>query len=869
MNSFELRKAYLSYFENNGHTVVPSSSLIPAEDPTLLFTNAGMNQFKDCFLGTEKRSYTRAASTQKCVRAGGKHNDLDEVGFSERHLTFFEMLGNFSFGDYFKEEAMRYAWDFLTKTLGMDADKLYVTVFETDDESFNIWNKTIGIPTDRIFRLGEKDNFWAMGDTGPCGPCTEIYYDRGPEKQGNFATASPGSASPRYIEIWNNVFMQFNRSADGSMIPLTQKGVDTGMGLERLTMVMQGKDSVYETDIFMNLIEKIGTLSGISYLQSDKALKSAFHVMADHVRSTSLLIADGCSPSNEGRGYVLRKIIRRAALFTQKLSPDLSIFKQLADHYIELMAPIFPELAINRSLILAVLTAEIERFANNLVQGQNMVKTAMDNALTSGSAIISGQQAFKLYDTYGFPLELTHIIAKENNFSVDIEGFEKAMKEQQEQSGKKQQTDTGELVVDGNLSTTFVGYETFESMSPILFANVQNDHAWIITETSPFYVESGGQVNDNGWVTINQTTYPVVDLKKTGNHVKPAIAVKIAINAPELATAIKLGDQAHCVVDQEKRMNTVRNHTATHMLQAALIQVLGKQVKQAGSLVCSDYLRFDFTHHEALSKDTIKMIETIINDKVQDCIATNIAQSTLQASKEAGVISFFGEKYNPENVRVVTIPGFSSELCGGTHAHNTGIIGAFKIISETALATGTRRIVAVTGPAALELFQQSHDLSKQLCEHFKVKAHDVLGAVEKQQELMSQAQSAIRQLKKQLLAYQAPTHAQKISIINRVPFLYAELDEAGIDEMRLLSQELTRYTPGLYFLVSRQEDGKIAFLCSQSDTTPHAVDLKSLANWLKVTYQVKGGGNDKAIQGGIPTLPQNFDTALRTWLNQQ
>ncbi len=856
MNSFDIRTTFLKYFKQNGHTVVGSSPLIPAEDPTLLFTNAGMNQFKDLFLGNEQRSYKRAATSQKCVRAGGKHNDLDEVGFTARHLTFFEMLGNFSFGDYFKQEAIHFAWELLTKGYNLPAEKLYITVFETDDESYNIWHKKIGVPKEHIYRLGESDNFWAMGETGPCGPCTEIYYDLGPEEQGDYSHASPGSESPRYVEIWNLVFMQYNRASDGTMEPLKQTGVDTGMGLERLSMVMQGKKNVYQTDLFTSLIHHIEKLSATSYAAADNQLKAAFHVLSDHVRSTTLLIADGGAPSNEGRGYVLRKIIRRAALFMQKITNDLTIFKNLALYYIELMSPIFPELATNKSLILAVLESEIERFGSNLIQGQNILGRYIDDLKTQKHTIVDGDQVFKLYDTYGFPVELTRIIAQEKGFDVDLAGFENAMKHQQQQSGKKKREDSDNLIVSGEISTTFVGYEKLESTSSILFVSMEKDHAWIITEESPFYVECGGQVNDDGWVTINQQTFSVIDLKKTGDVHHPAIAVKISLKG-KTNPSIAIGDKAHSVVNDKQRINTVRNHTATHMLQAALIETLGKQVKQAGSLVCSDYLRFDFSHHEALSNEQIQQIESIVNEKVYACIETKVTYSSLQESKDAGVISFFGEKYNPEKVRIVTIPGFSSELCGGTHAHNTGIIGAFKIISETSLATGTRRIFAVTGPEAIKLFQQTHDISKRLSERFKVKIDGILDAVDRQQDQMQITQTAIRHLKKQVALSRIPELIDQIEDVHNIPFLFAQLDGLGVEDLRPLCQELEKHKPGLYWLSVPKEKG-VGFLCYQSDSNEKKIDLKQLASWLKEKHELRGGGNSKSIQGSGSKTPSSL-----------
>lgn len=862
MNSSEIRQKFLAFFNRHGHTIVQSSSLIPAEDPTLLFTNAGMNQFKDAFLGKEKRSYTRATSAQKCVRAGGKHNDLDAVGFTERHLTFFEMLGNFSFGDYFKKEAITYAWEFLTKDMHLPADKLHASVYKNDDEAYDLWHKLIGLPTDRIVRLGEKDNFWQMGDTGPCGPCSEIYLDRGSNRGCQQPTCTPGCDCSRFIEIWNLVFMQFDRQPNGELKPLAAKGVDTGMGLERLCMVVQAKETVYDTDLFATIINSIQQLTGKQYATADNNTKAAFRVLSDHIRSSSLLIADGCTPSNEGRGYVLRKIIRRAALFAQKLSSDNTLFAQLAETLIAQLGPIYPELITSKPLIINLLTSEIERFATNLSQGQHILDTYLKHNKKEGIATLSGEQIFKLYDTYGFPPELTRVIAQEQAMSLDMDGFEHEMKKQQEQSGKKIKTTDQELIIAQNLSTKFVGYQTTSNTSTVSFVNYINDHVWIITAESPFYVESGGQVNDTGSVIINNVTYPVIDLKKVGDTFAPAIAVKLACPAPAPTEKIKIGDSAHSIVDANIRANTVKNHTATHMLQAALLQVLGAQIKQAGSLVCDSYLRFDYNHHEALSKEQIESIENIINQKIMENIPTNIFTTTLENAKGKGVISFFGEKYNPENVRVVQIPGFSAELCGGTHAPATGIIGAFKIISDTSLSSGTRRIFAITGPEALRVFQQSFNIVKKLGEEFKVKSEEVVEAIEKLQQQYQAAQTTIKHLKKQLLKTHLPAWQQQMQLVNNMPFLFLELEDTSTDEFKQIAQELEKTNPGFYFMMSN--DGqRYSFMGYLAKDFTSKVNLKKVAQLLQDSYNWRGGGSTNIIQGSGNNKPEALDQKLR------
>jgi len=880
MNSFEIRQKFLDYFARNGHTVVASSSLIPAQDPTILFTNAGMNQFKDIFLGKEKRSYVRATSSQKCVRAGGKHNDLDQVGFTERHLTFFEMLGNFSFGDYFKKEAISYAWEFLTKDMGLDATTLYISVYKDDNEAYDLWHKVIGIPENRMVRLGEKDNFWQMGDTGPCGPCSEIYVDRGIDRGCKQPGCAPGCDCSRFTEIWNLVFMQYDRQSDGELVPLKSPGVDTGMGLERLCMIVQGKDLIFNADMFDVLIKKTEELTGVSYQQvsqeSTGDRKAAFHVLADHVRSTSLLIADGCSPSNEGRGYVLRKIIRRAALFTQKLSSDPKTFVKLAETFITSMSPVFPELTVNKTLILNLLESEVDRFSHNLIQGQHILDKYIEENKKAGITKLSGEQVFKLYDTYGFPPELTHLIAREKGFDTDPTGFEEAMQKQQEQSGKKTSDKTEQLLVAENIATKFVGYETLEATSKIIFAkseDPENIENWIITEESPFYVECGGQVNDQGTVTINNNVYTVVDLQKVGDMYNPAIAVKIK-HAPENSTRapeIKIGDSAHCVVNAQARANTVKNHTATHLLQAALITILGPQVKQAGSLVNEKYLRFDFSHHEALTPEQIVAVEDLVNQKILENIQTKIFNTSLDDAKTKGVIAFFGEKYNPENVRVVQVPGFSAELCGGTHASSTGIIGCFKITSDIALAAGTRRLVAITGPEALKLFQQTFSTVKKLSEEFKAKQEEVLGAVYKLHQNFLEANSQIKQLKKQLCKSQIPSWAKDIKPVGATPFLYLETEDLNPDELRMIAQELEKITPGFYVIINKdaEDKNKFGFFGYVNKTYEATVNLKNFSQFLKDTFQLRGGGSTTMIQGGGTVVPGNFKQEVLKWVEAQ
>lgn len=861
MKSMQIREKFFKFFQERGHTKVASSSLIPAQDPTLLFANAGMNQFKDVFLGLEQRSYKRAVSIQKCMRAGGKHNDLDNVGFTKRHLTFFEMMGNFSFGDYFKKEALQYAWEFLTDQMKFDPSTIYASVYHSDDDSYNIWHDVIGLSEEKIVRLGEKDNFWSMGDTGPCGPCSEIYIDCGAAMGCGKSDCSPACSCDRFLEVWNMVFMQFDRQDDGSLKPLKQVGVDTGMGLERLCAIVQGVDSVFATDLFIPIIEKIQELAKVDYANKNTTIRAAFHVLADHIRSTSFLIADGCAPSNEGRGYVLRKIIRRAALFQQKLTAD-NIFPSLVPTLVATMGSIYPELQEQEKNIIKVLTSEIEKSATNLIHGQHILKRYMDEQQKSKK--ITGKQAFTLYDTYGFPLELTVLIAQDHDFSVDQDGFWQHMEQQREQSGKKIQQKLVEL--PEHITTEFVGYEHMQVTAPIIALienNQQVDHVaantqcWLVASKSPFYVEKGGQVSDQGWIVFpNGTTAPIQELKWLGN------AIAINIVAP---TNIAIGDTMTQQVDETLRLQTMKNHTATHLLQSALIQLLGKQIKQAGSLVAPDYLRFDFTYHENLSPAQIRQIEDMVNQKIQENIPVQTEITTYKDAVARGVIAFFGEKYNPESVRMVHVPEFSAELCGGTHVCRTGDIGVFKITEVTALSAGQRRIVAITGPKAVQTLQECFAIVKHVAQEFKVKFHEVPLAVEKQQEQLKHLQAQIQQLKKEQIKNALPQWLAQVQEINQVPFLCLQLQDYDAQQLKDIAQQLQARKSGFYFLLSNTDDRSL-FYAIVAEQFKH-LPLKDLATWLQQKYNLKGGIKQNQMQGGGPRIDVDLAGLIRTWMN--
>lgn len=862
MKSLEIRQKFFDFFISRGHEKVASSSLIPAQDPTILFTNAGMNQFKDVFLGKETRSYKRAVSIQKCMRAGGKHNDLDNVGFTARHLTFFEMMGNFSFGDYFKKEAILFAWQFLTDAMKFKPEVMHASVFYKDDESFDIWNKEIGLPKERIHRLGEADNFWQMGETGPCGPCSEIYIDRGATYGCGKPTCAPGCSCDRYLEVWNLVFMQYDRQPDGTDKPLKAVGVDTGMGLERLALLVEGKNNVFETDVFAHVIKRIEQLTNHVYEKENKENRAAFHVLADHIRASSFLIADGASPSNEGRGYVLRKVIRRAALFSKKLTPE-PIFPQLVDAVIEDMGAIYPELQKHRERIIALLTSEVEKFANNLVQGQLI----LEKYFKENKDTVSGSFAFKLYDTYGFPLEITRIIAHERGFEVDIPGFEQEMNVQRERSGKKEEQ-THDVKLAESIKSVFTGYDEMQTKTNIV-ALVENNQevkeikagteCWVITAQTPFYVERGGQVSDQGSIEIAGKKTPVLKLKRINETV--AAQIKTPVD-------LKVGDTVVCTVDKQTRLDTMYNHTATHLLQAALIKILGNEVRQAGSLVAPDYLRFDFTYHKPVSNEQIKQIEDLVNEKIRENIPVSTTETSYKAATERGVMAIFGEKYNPEKVRVVDVPEFSAELCGGTHVRATGDIGCFKITELTALSAGQKRIVAFTGPQAIKLFQHNYATIKQLSTDFKVPTDHVETAIAKHREQLKTAHDTIRQLKKNLWHFQLPQWRTRIEKINDVPFLFLSFTDYSVDELRDIAQELAKTQPGFYFVLN-VSGNQSSFVTLLSPTIKTNINLKELSSWLKTNFGLSGGGKADLLQGGGPAVePHALMTKLKNLIEK-
>ena len=867
MSTDEIRRAYLAFFESKGHQIVESSSLVPANDPTLLFTNAGMNQFKDTFLGLEKRNYTRATSAQRCVRAGGKHNDLENVGFTARHHTFFEMLGNFSFGDYFKHDAIGYAWEFLTKELKLAEDRLVVTIYESDDEAFEIWNKEIGIPADRIVRIGDNkgapfasDNFWQMGDTGPCGPCTEIFYDHGDHIWGG-RPGTPEEDGDRFIEIWNNVFMQFNRQADGTMEPLPKPSVDTGMGIERIAAIMQGVHSNYEIDIFQTLIKEAAAVIGYDDL-SNQSLR----VVADHIRSCAFLIADGVMPSNEGRGYVLRRIIRRAVRHGNKLGAQGVFFYKLVGPLAEIMGSAGLELKAQQELVEKVLKIEEDNFSRTLDRGLTILNEALDNI---DGNVLDGETVFKLYDTYGFPADLTNDVARERGFSIDEDGFETAMAAQRQRA-----RDAGNFGVDYNdaikvdAETTFCGYSTTDGEGVIVALyrdgnavdsiNAGED-ALVVLSNTPFYAESGGQCGDSGLLTAEGVVFNVADTQKFG--------AASGHKGQLVEGTLTVGQQLTAAVDSERRQAISLNHSATHLMHAALRSILGDHVGQKGSLVKADSLRFDFSNLEAVKPEQLRAVENMVNEQIRanHSIDTNIMD--IDTAKANGAMALFGEKYDDE-VRVLSMGDFSTELCGGVHATRTGDIGLFKILSESGIAAGIRRIEAVTGAGAIEAM---HTEDMMLAKTARLVKSDVASVVSKVDALVShskQLEKEIQQLKDKLAAQEGAGLINKAQEINGIKVLIAQLDGADNKALRGMVDELKNQLGSGVVLLGNVSEGKVGLIAGVTKDLIGKVKAGELVNLVALQVGGKGGGRPDMAQAGgtdAAALPAALET-VAPWL---
>ncbi len=852
MKSAEIREAFLRFFEEKGHTRVASSSLIPANDPTLLFTNAGMNQFKDCFLGLEKRAYTRATTSQKCVRAGGKHNDLENVGYTARHHTFFEMLGNFSFGDYFKRDAIHYAWEFLTsdKWLKLPKEKLWVTVYATDDEAYDIWTKEVGVPAERMVRIGDNkgapyasDNFWAMGDTGPCGPCTEIFFDHGEHIWGG-PPGSPEEDGDRYIEIWNNVFMQFNRTADGVLHPLPAPSVDTGMGLERISAVLQHVNSNYEIDLFQSLLNAAADAIGCRN-EGQASLK----VVADHIRSCGFLIADGVTPSNEGRGYVLRRIIRRACRHGNKLGAKGAFFHKIVAALVAEMGDAFAELHQQQAHIERVLRNEEEQFAKTLEQGLRILE--QDLASLEGS-VIPGGVVFKLYDTYGFPVDLTNDIARERNLTLDEAGFEREMEAQRERarSASAFGMDYNSLVkIEGE--TEFRGYQTTRDVGKVvaLFKegmSVQKlaagEEGVVVLDRTPFYAESGGQVGDCGYLAAEGVRFDVRDTTKAG----AAFLHHGVLDSGSL----EVGAQIEAVVDDSVRQSTALNHSATHLLHAALRKVLGEHVSQRGSLVDSQRLRFDFSHFEAIRPEQIKALEDLVNAEIRRNTAVEIEETDIDTAKSKGAMALFGEKYG-DTVRVLSMgSGFSVELCGGTHVARTGDIGLFKIISEGGVAAGVRRIEAVTGAAALAYLNQAEEQLREAAGLVKGSRDNLLDKLAGVLERNRQLEKELEQLKAKAASAAGDDLAGSAIDVGGVRVLAARLD--GLDGKALLAlvDQLKNKLGSAVILLGGAQEDKVVLVAGVTQDLTTRFKAGELMKQAAAAVGGKGGGRPDMAQGG-------------------
>ena len=858
----QIRQAFLNFFADKGHQKVSSSSLVPSDDPTLLFTNAGMNQFKDVFLGTEQRKYTRATSSQRCVRAGGKHNDLENVGYTARHHTFFEMLGNFSFGDYFKQQAIAYAWTFLTQELKLPKEKLLVTIYSEDDEAFDIWHNEIGVPKEKIIRIATSDNFWSMGDTGPCGPCSEIFYDHGEHIWGG-PPGTPEEDGDRFIEIWNLVFMQFNRQANGDMLPLPKPSIDTGMGLERISAILQNVHSNYEIDIFQNLIKATAEIVGTSSLE-DKSLR----VVADHIRSCSFLISDGVMPSNEGRGYVLRRIIRRAVRHGNKLGAKGVFFYKLVAALATEMGDAYPELNEQRAVIEKVLRVEEEQFSRTLERGMLILNDALSEL---EGKVVPGELVFKLYDTYGFPADLTNDVAREKGLSIDEEGFEQAMAEQRKRAQKASNFDLDyNEQLRSDLESVFVGYELEQNTAQIKEIFVQGQsvaeiaagtEGTIILDESPFYAEAGGQAGDTGTLVKDSGGFEVQDTVKLGK----AIAHKGAA-----LSELKVGDSVQANVNGARRHAIKLNHSATHLMHAALKSVLGEHVNQKGSLVQPERLRFDFSHYEAMTKEQVLAVETMVNEQILANHALQTKLMGLEHAKEAGAMALFGEKYD-DDVRVVSMGDFSMELCGGTHVARTGDIGLFKIISESGIASGVRRIEAVTGITALQYVQQQ---AFELTSISAVLKTDVTTVGERVLQLIEQTKTLekeVTKLKQEIANSAGSDLLSQINEINGVKVLSYHVQGIESGALRTMIDDLKNQIGSGVILLGVATGEKVSLIAGVTKDLTQKVKAGELVNYVAQQVGGKGGGRPDMAQAG-GSQPENLDSAIASvneWLQER
>jgi len=849
MNAAEIRQKFLKFFESKGHTIVPSSALVPGNDPTLLFTNSGMVQFKDVFVGREHRPYTRATSSQRSVRAGGKHNDLENVGYTARHHTFFEMLGNFSFGDYFKRDAINYAWELLTQVYGLPKERLWVTVYQEDDEAYDIWAKEIGVPTERIVRIGDNkgaryasDNFWQMADTGPCGPCSEIFYDHGPDVWGG-PPGSPEQDGDRYIEIWNLVFMQFERDESGKMTPLPKPCVDTGMGLERIAAVLQHVHSNYEIDLFQNLIKAVARETGCTDIANP-----SLRVIADHIRACSFLIVDGVIPGNEGRGYVLRRIIRRALRHGHKLGQTHPFFYKVVPDLVKEMGGAYPELTAAATRVADTLKQEEERFGETLEKGMGLLNTAL-SGLAKGQQL-DGQTAFTLYDTFGFPLDLTADVCRERGVEVDEAGFDLAMNRQREQARAAGKFKATEALDYQGVATTFVGYEQLEENATVTALYVggspvaqvgAGEHAVVVLNTTPFYAESGGQVGDSGALHAGSTSFVVEDTQKISAEV-------FGHHGMVRSGQIKVGDVLQASVDTVRRAHTVRNHSATHLLHKALREVLGTHVQQKGSLVDADKTRFDFSHNQPVTAEEILKIEAIVNAEILANQATSAKVMAFDDAIKHGAMALFGEKYGDE-VRVLDI-GSSCELCGGTHVSRTGDIGIFKIVAESGVAAGIRRIEGVTGANALALLQDLDARVSQAASLIKAPPVELPARLAQIMDNVKAMEKEIARLKSKLAASAGDDLASQATEVNGVKVLAAQLDGADTTSLRETLDKLKNALKSAAIVLASVEGTKVTLIAGVTADLTSRIKAGELVNHVAVQVGGKGGGRPDMAQAG-------------------
>jgi len=850
MKSSKVRQSFLDFFARQDHKIVPSAPVAPLDDPTLLFTNAGMNQFKDVFLGTGTRPYRRAANTQKCIRVSGKHNDLEEVGHDTYHHTFFEMLGNWSFGDYYKEEAIRWAWELITKVWGLPKENLYATVFREDEEAERVWKKVTDISSSRVLRFGEKDNFWEMGATGPCGPCSEIHIDLGEghcDRQGEPGhQCGVNTGCARFIELWNLVFIQYNRDESGTLKPLPRKHVDTGMGFERVTAVLQGKKSNYQTDIFTPLLDRISTISSVEWKKNQDI--SAFRVIADHTRALTFSISDGVLPSNEGRGYVLRRLLRRAARYGRTLRMHEPFIYRLVPTLVQTMGDAYPEIREREKHTIHVIRSEEERFNEVLDRGIELFDSLISGLGKKGTKIIPGSEAFRLYDTYGFPLDLTQLMAREKGFSVDETGFHQEMDGQRERARESAKfvmnLKEDWIVLSDGEDSNFIGYETTATQAEIRKYQITDNHVFLILDKTPFYAESGGQVGDKGMITGNDFKIRIENTVSQGDYI-------VHVGVFETGDRIQ-NEKAEAVVNRDERLSTARNHTATHLLHQSLKHVLGDHVNQAGSLVAPDRLRFDFTHFEGLTAEQIDRVEWEVNRRVRANLSVDTFQASLEEAKAQGATALFGEKYG-ETVRVVKIDEYSMELCGGTHLSATGQIGYFRIVSEESVSAGVRRIEAVTGEASDLWLRQEKNTLHSVSQILKCRPDEILSKIQTLHESRKDLERKLRQAQKISAGTDIDVLLQKAETVKNVAVAAGQIDMPDVDALRHFGDQIRNKMKSGVAVLGTVIQGKVNLLCVVTDDLIKKRGLNAGSVVRETAKIVDGGGGGKphmALAGG-------------------